>query len=171
MKKRPFILHNVIFPFPLMPVYYAGAYWGWLIPANYAVDTLIAFLCLRKLNVPDYKHKALKISWVICLMGFLADIIGGMILVLLAFPPGWFQAVFPRFYMQVSLMFRGNNYRTGWGYLVILAVIVLTGFIIYKGDKKILKGITDEKTAVLTAAALAVFTAPYLFFILPVQPF
>ena len=169
MKTKPFRLYNVFFPFPLVFLYYAAFEWGWLLPINYVFDTLITYLCFRYCGTENTMERTFSVSWKICLLGFAADIIGGMILVSAAFPPAWFSSAFPHFYMNISMMYRGNNFKTVWGYLFILLAVILTGILIYVFDRRLLIKHTDEKTAHRTALALAVLTAPYLFFILPVR--
>ncbi len=163
MKKEK--LYNVIFPIWLMvlipPIILI------VIPANFIIDSLVLLLGLKILNITDkfknYKKCILKV-WI---FGFLADIIGSLLL---------FATQFLGFSSFLSdnliepLMW--NPFSNLLALLYAIIVIVLCGFLIYKVNYRFSFKKTDlnDTQKRFVSLLLALITAPYLF-LLPTSLF
>ena len=142
--------------------------WIVVLPANFIIDSLVILITLIVLKINDKKtiyKKAIFKAWI---FGFLADFIGAVIMIIptLIFSKlpkdisMWLDKnlISPLAYNPFSSIYSGL-----WG---ILAVII-AGYFIYLFNYKItLKNIDMEvRSKKMLAISLAVFTAPYLFFI------
>ena len=164
--KKQVRLYNIILPIWLL-VWFPTWLWLLLIPTNWLVDWLVTRTALKRLGDAAYSARAWKLSWKICLAGFLSDFAGSLLLL-------------GALYLFYNLKgdFRPIEQGLGWNpftnvysVLVLVAAILLSGFCIYFLDRKILEkdGLSAHQ-AKTTALALAVITAPYLY-LLPASLF
>ena len=159
-------LYNLIFPIWIIWIF--PITWIVVIPANFIIDSLVILITLMVLKINDKKaiyKKAIFKTWI---FGFLSDFIGAAIMIIPSL-------VFDKFPKEISMWLEKNLisslaynpfssiYSALWG---ILAVIV-AGYFIYLFNYKItLKNINMEaRSKKILAISLAIFTAPYLFFI------
>lgn len=153
-------LYNVIFPIWLIlllpPIVLL------VIPSNFIIDSIVVLWCLKLLkevNIFDkYKKTILKV-WII---GFIADILGSFLLLLTQFIPSngfWYE-------MLISPL-AWNPFSSVIAFLYVLAVVILSAYLIYIINYKIsFKKVDIEKeNKRKVCLALALFTAPYLFFL------
>ena len=156
-EKNEVKFYNVLFPVWMM-IWFPSLLWLLLIPANYLIDHLVVWLSNRKM--PGAGDFCKKNVWKICLAGFAADFAGSFVLYI--FGTGtdfkWLEAV-------SDGIFR-NPFSNAGSFAFVLAAVCISAVIIYCVDKGILEraGLPHEE-AKRTARNLAVFTAPYLFFI------
>lgn len=174
MKKRSVVMYNMIFPiwFMLTPLFWPalGVLLGpfalmivfVVLFGNLGVDWLVVRLAMHWQKIEDAKEKAVVVLWRVCLCGFAADIIAGLVLMLFSaidFGGDWF-------YQNIEKhAFYGNLFESVWAVLYVLAGILIAGVAIYCFNRfYCLKkaNLTLGQTR-LTALALAVLTAPWLF--------
>ena len=77
--KKEIRLYNIFFPIWLILLFYPLC-WLVVLPVNFGVDLLVIVLTLRALHADNIKIKAKKSILKVWLFGFLADIIGGVLL-------------------------------------------------------------------------------------------
>lgn len=176
VKKRSVVMYNMIFPVLLMltPLFWPvlGLLIGpfvlmiifVLIFGNLGVDWLVVRLAMHWQKIENAKEKAMAVLWRVCLCGFAADTIAGSALM-------W---IFPRllnsdsdwFYQNIEKnVFYGNLFENIWAILYVSAGILIAIVAIYCFNRfYCLKkaNLTLGQTR-LTALALAVLTAPWLF--------
>lgn len=164
--KRDEKLYNVLFPLwflLLVPIS-----WLIVIPANFVIDLLALLLAMKLLRMPDIgknlKSAVLK-SW---LAGFAADLIGGgaMFLSVLAgeFLP---DPVRSWVYHNITEAVMVNPFSSVGGFLWTAVCVALAGGIIYLLNLKfcLKKTSLDLAQKRKLALAMALVTAPYLFFV------
>lgn len=164
--KKPIRLYNIILPVWLL-VWFPSWLWVFVIPANWLIDWLVTRYALKRLGDAEYSSRSLKLSWKICIAGFVSDFTGSLLLL-------WALYLFSS---------QGGNFRPveqglGWNpfsnilsVLIVLLAIVLSGLCIYLLDRIILakEELTSDQVK-KTALILAVITAPYLY-LLPASLF
>lgn len=164
--KRDEKLYNVLFPLwflLLVPIS-----WLIVIPANFVIDLLALLLAMKLLRMPDIgknlKSAVLK-SW---LAGFAADLVGGgaMFLSVLAgeFLP---DPVRSWVYHNITEAVMVNPFSSVGGFLWTAVCVALAGGIIYLLNLKFCLKKTSLSLAQKRklALAMALVTAPYLFFV------
>ena len=158
--KRTVKLYNVLFPIWLI-VFIPSPLWLVLIPLNYAID---CFVLRRSLKGRDDEDAVCaKCEWKICLAGFAADLAGAVFMfgeMLLS------DRFLPRLSDKIGYGLSMDPFHNIWTFCSVLTAVVISAAIIFFADKAILmKDGLDKGTAFRAAVNLAVFTAPYLFFI------
>ena len=155
---KTYRLYNVLFPLWMLIIF--PSVWLVVVPANFIIDSavlLIAahFFC-RGMEKEIWKKSILKIF----IFGFLSDFVGAGFLT---------AGLFISSYFEKSTVFEEacNGAASFGGFLVLLFAVALSSVCIYFADLKIafrkLEIEISEKKKL--ALALAVFTAPYTFFI------
>lgn len=170
-KEQPLILYNMIFPVWLLwlvpPVLFL------ILPVNFLWDMLVLALSLRYLGVTGVWKSAWCVILRVWLCGFLADAMGALALVLMSFvqprresvwADWWYDKIMgPLVYNPLN-----NPYVFGYvGFFILLsAVLIYVCNLIFCLNKLTLEIQKKKKLAFF----LAVFTAPYLFW-LPIEWF
>ncbi len=165
-QKQGFTLYNLIFPVWLIwlmpPVVLL------ILPANFLWDLLVTALTMRAFQVTDQKKKIRHVIVRVWLCGFLADLAGSVGLVLMSFvTPGrdfigadwWYDKL-----MGPSVY---NPLENPWAFLYVGLFILLSAVLIYVFNVRFcLKDAELEETKrKKLALSLAVFTAPYFFWV------
>jgi len=164
-------LYNILFPVWML-LWVPGWWWLLLIPGNFLIDFWILRTCFRKRNLPEISSLLKNCAWKTCLLGFLCDFIGSIVLL----------AVFSGISMLAELIHdRGNpefgNMLSGWAgsamlgqwnnplILITFAGIALSAYLIFIFNRNMLRKHPDigAENADYTAKRLALMTAPYLF--------
>ena len=174
MKKRSVVMYNMIFPIwliltPLLwpPLAFMVGPFALLIIfvmifGNMGVDWLVVRLAMHWQKIENAKEKAAAVLCRVCLCGFAADTIAGLALM---FAPRLFSDS-DWFYQNVERpAFYGNLFESVWAVLYVSAGILIAAVAIYCFNRfYCLKraNLTLRQTQ-LTALALAVLTAPWLF--------
>ncbi|MGM9532050.1 hypothetical protein [Intestinibacter sp.] len=164
-------LYNMIMPIWLLIIF--PVTWVVILPLNYLIDTLVLKLTIKKLNVQNkneiYKMTILK-TWI---YGFLGDFIGAAII--LAVSCGLYDIVnletaFGAVVGQMSMVML-NPFDNIFSFLIALIATIVAAYFIYLFNYKFAlkkafeKGYIDESTKKKIAISMAVFTAPYVFFL------
>jgi hypothetical protein len=152
-------LYNPFFPF--WDLWLIPRNWLVFLPANFLLDTIVFLSALKLLNLPimkTYRKSIIKI-W---LFGFLSDIFGGMWLETLNHVVAKASVKFG------SLITYYLSEQTGLaGFAFLLSGVAISSLFIYFFNLKIsFKNLDlDNKQKKRLALVLAIFTAPYSFFV------
>ena len=148
-RKHGVRLYNILFP---AWMFYLFPSWLWLVilPANFAIDSLVLCLAMRRLGITEQREIWRKSIIRIWGVGFLSDFAGalltlGFMLIIDAFHLSWDVYLFP-----------GTT-------LLAIPGVVLSGVLIYLLDRRyaFVKCMSDERHIHELSLALAFFTAPY----------
>lgn len=161
--KRDIKLYNLIFP--MWSIYFFGLLFPpmllILLPANFAVDSIMLLLLFQWLKLPEkkewYKKTILK-TWG---FGFLADVLASGVFVALSEAlSDVFQDANVNVYRSVSSF---------PSFLFTTAAVVLAGILIYIFQRKfVLKKLElEEGQKKKIALGMAILTAPYLMYLPP----
>ena len=156
-------LRNVLFPIWMLWLF--PLTWLVVLPVNFGIDLLVVVLALKTMRVAPVRETARRVILRVWLMGFVADFIGTalMFVVNLVDSPGAFGKWW---YENLTNAVCFNPFESVYAVLyVTLCVAVSAGCIYWFNRKFCLKraGLDARQTHRL-ALALAVFTAPYLFY-------
>lgn len=161
--KRDIKLYNLIFP--MWSIYFFGLLFPpmllILLPANFAVDSIMLLLLFQWLKLPEkkewYKKTIIK-TWG---FGFLADVLASGVFVALSEAlSDVFQDANVNVYRSVSSF---------PSFLFTTAAVVLAGILIYIFQRKfVLKKLElEEGQKKKIALGMAILTAPYLMYLPP----
>lgn len=164
--KKEVKLYNVIFPIWMLLMF--PQMWFVSLPANLVIDFLVLYFSMKYLKVEDVKEKAKTAIWKTWGVGFAADFVGGFFMFVVPlldfdtdtpFGSWWYEN------MTNAVMY--NPFETVPACLYTTLCVVLTAVLIYFINKKwCLKQIDiTEVQRKRTALFLAIFTAPYLFYL------
>lgn len=167
-KKKQIKLYNVIFPFWML-VYFPPIIL-FAMPANWLIDFIVLRMSMKKIGIENYKEYSKKAIWKTWIAGFVADFIGGLLMIAVlvidsivdytsSFGQWWYEK------MTNAVML--NPFETFPAFVWVLLCTFVSSWLIYVLNKKwCLKKIDiDEQYKKKIALALAIFTAPYLFFL------
>ena len=164
--KRETKLYNVMFPLWFLLILPAS--WIVVIPANFLIDLLVLFLTMKLCKMPDIgknlKSAVLK-TW---LLGFAADLIGAAGMFLAGIGGDYLPGAFGEWFMgHIGNAVVMNPFQTIGGFLWTAFFVALAGFFIYLFNLKLClnKTTLDLSQKKKLAISMAVFTAPYLFFL------
>ena len=169
--KKDTKLYNMIMPIWLLVIFTFT--WVVILPLNYLIDTLVLKLTMKKLNVEKrkeiYKMTILK-TWI---YGFLGDFIGAAVILVVSW--GLYDIVnletaFGAVVEQMSMVML-NPFDNVFSFSIALIAIIVASYFIYLFNyrfalkKAFEEGYIDESTKKKIAISMAVFTAPYVFFL------
>lgn len=159
-------LYNVIFPIWLLWV--LPVMWLFVLPANFLIDLLVLVLALRCLHVPNIRPIAKSVMLRVWLCGFAADFIGtaGMFSAgMIAFD--YETAAGKWWYDNITNAVSYQPFESIYSFLWVTVCVLLSGVCIYFLNEKfcLRRAALDARTRKRVALALAVFTAPYLFYL------
>ena len=168
MNKKEFKLYNTLLPIWIL-VFVPSWLWLILIPANYLIDRLVLHWSLG--NMGDKNAFCRKHTWKICIAGFFSDLCGALVLFgvfVIATIAGEGTPLSPLVPM-LDLIESGvasDPLDSIAAFLVVAVSVAVAGVAIFLIDRKILtKAGLEAEQARRSAMWLAVFTAPYLYFV------
>lgn len=152
-------LFNVIFPIWFLIIF--PTTWLIVLPANFVIDSVVFLIALKILKVSNIKEMYKKCILKIWIVGFLADIVGSLILLATQVLP--FDGVLNDLVISVAI----NPFSNISGFLYVLFAFLVSAFLIYFLNYKytLNRVEIDSRLKVKIAIILAVFTAPYFFFL------
>ena len=161
--KREMRLYNVIFPIWMLFLFPQVLLV--VLPANLAVDSLVLLLALLALKHEGKRAVLKRLWWKFWLLGFAADGVG-VLWMLLGFLPFQNDALSPLWNDTLRYIMH-NPFGHPAAFLWTLAGVALAGYCIYRFDKWAMKNcvLLSEGGQRKIALAMAVVTAPWLFFI------
>lgn len=155
-------LYNIILPVWLI-LAIPSPLWLAVLPGNLLVDCAVLFFTLLALKHAQKGAVVKQLWWKFWLLGFAADAVGvvWMFLGLLGYIP------FGTAWEDTVSHAAHNPFHNPWAFLWMLAGVALSGVCIYFFDRRAMKscGLLTDREKHITALAMAVVTAPYLFFI------
>lgn len=165
-KHRSQKLYNVIFPIWLLWLF--PITWVVVLPANFLIDLAVVALALKYLKVDNIKKTVKNVIFKVWIFGFIADFIGTAAMFAVNIISFNLNTTLGKWwYQNLSSAVSYNPFNNIYAILWVTACIILTAFCIYLFNYKICLKKTDldnvKKKKV--ALSLAVFTAPYLFYI------
>ena len=159
--KREHRLYNVIFPIWMLVLF--PQVWLIVIPGNLLVDCLVLLLTLLALKHRDKGGVVKQLWWKFWLLGFAADAIGVAWMLL-----GWLLAVpFGSWWESSVGHIMHNAFAHPAAFLWTLAGVAIAGVCIYFFDKWAMGrcALLTPREKHIIALAMAIVTAPWLFFI------
>lgn len=165
-KSKDVTLYNLIFPIWLL--WLVPITWLVVIPANFVIDLLVVVLTLRHLKISDVKAKAKSVIIKTWLVGFAADFIGTAGMYLSNYLEFDMKTPFGEWwYYNITNAVAYNPFDSIFAILWITVCVMITSVFIYLLNYKLCfrkLEIEDEQKKKL-ALSLAIFTAPYLFYL------
>ena len=161
--KPAYRMYNLIFPIFFLFLYPFTWIWVMVIFGNLAIDTLVVWWCLRK-EKKTVRRQALRKSWYkVWGFGYLSDVIGFLIIIAVVYGQSFLMPFTnSRLAFQNAVFY--NPWENIWALLFVLAVLLLTGCLIYKFNVRFSFRKTGLRRSRIrkTALALAVLTTPYV---------
>lgn len=161
MKKRV-TLYNVAFPLWLL--WLMPMTWFVVFPVNFFIDLLVIVLTMKYLKIPDIKHNSKVVILRVWLMGFAADLIGSCVMYIIASVDfgghnQWREGI------QDAML--NNPFQSNIALLLMTVGVIVSSFFIYLFNYKwcLEKASFNDMERKKVALSLAVFTAPYLFYL------
>jgi len=153
-------LYNVIFPIWLILIIPPIVLF--VIPSNFIIDSIVLILGFKLLKLTNWFDKYKKSIIKVWIIGFIADVIGSLLLLITQF-------LGSSGYLYENLVYPlvWNPFKSILAVLYVLIVVLICGFLIYLFNYRIsFKKIDlDDKGKKAISLLLAVLTAPYLFFL------
>lgn len=164
-------LYNIIFPIWLL--WLVPVTWIVVLPANFLIDLLVVVLAMKALKITDIKQNAKRVILKVWIMGFVADFIGTFAMFMSNLIDFDARTEFGKWWISnISNAVSYNPFENFFSFIWVTVCVALTACLIYIiNDKWCLRkaDFSDEQRR-RVALSLAVFTAPYLFF-LPTECF
>ncbi len=161
--RRAVCLHNVMFPVWMLWLFPVA--WLVVLPVNFAVDLLVVALAMRAVHLSEVRKSAFTVILRVWIMGFVADFIGTalMFLVNVVELPG---AAGKWWYDNLANPVSFHPFSSVYAAAYATLCIAVSAICIYWCNRKfcLQKAGLDEVQKHKVSLALAVFTAPYLFY-------
>lgn len=166
MRNNNIKLYNLIFPIWLL--WLIPITWIVVLPANFLIDLIVVVLTMKYLKVSDIKIKAKSVIFKVWIFGFIADFIGTAAMFLANTINFNYETELGKWwYINISNAVSYNPFDSIYALLWVTVCMIITSFFIYLFNYKFcLKNSnldSDQKRKI--ALSLAIFTAPYLFYI------
>ena len=166
MKKNSIKLYNVIFPIWLL--WLIPITWLVVLPANFFIDLLVVVLTMKYLKVPDIKMNAKSVIFKVWIFGFIADFIGTASMVMSHLIDFNYKTQLGKWwYTNIANAVCYNPFESVFSVLWVTVCVIITAFLIYLFNYKFclnkLNLLDEQKKKI--ALSLAIFTAPYLFYL------
>lgn len=161
-------LYNVIFPFWLLVSFPISWLSFIILPANFVIDFSVVFFTLKFLKVDNFKEITKKVIFKVWLMGFVADIIGSVLMFVTSCMMETHNKVFDDWwYENITNSVCYNPFENIFAFLIVTVFVAFVGFLIYEINfrwclKKADLTVEQKKRVALN---LAFFTAPYLYYL------
>ena len=164
--KKGVKLYNVIFPIWMLLLF--PQMWLISMPANFVIDFLVLYFSMKYLQIEQAKEKAKSVIWKTWGVGFGADIVGGFFMFLVPLIEVDMETVFGKWWyenMTNAVMY--DPFENVYALLFVTLCVIITSLLIYIINKKwCLKSLEiTEAQRQKIALYLAIFTAPYLFYL------
>lgn len=166
MRNNNIKLYNLIFPIWLL--WLIPITWIVVLPANFLIDLIVVVLIMKYLKVSDIKIKAKSVIFKVWIFGFIADFIGTAAMFLANIINFNYETELGKWwYINISSAVSYNPFESIYALLWVTVCMIITSFFIYLFNYKfcLKKSNLDSKQKKKLALSLAIFTAPYLFYI------
>lgn len=165
MKTKELTLYNLMFPVWLLWLF--PQTWIFVLPANFLIDLLVVLLTMRFIHVQNIRKNVRSVILRTWLCGFAADFVGTFVLTAVNFLPVRDDTAFGIWWERRLIGPTSYDpFKTVEAFLFVTACVVLSAFVIYLLNVKFCLKRADmsEIQKKKLALSLAVFTAPYLFY-------
>lgn len=166
MNKKSVKLYNLVFPIWLL--WLIPLTWFVVLPANFLIDLLVIVLTMKFMKVPNIMENAKQIILRVWLCGFVADFIGTIAMLMSNIINFNYDSDLGKWwYDHIQNAVAYYPFESIYSILWIGISILITSFFIYLFNYKFClnKSTLDSKQKKLLSLSLAVFTAPYLFYL------
>ena len=168
MKKNSVKLYNLIFPIWLLWV--IPITWLVVLPANFLIDLLVVVLTMKYLKVQEIKMNAKSVILKVWIFGFIADFIGTAAMFMANVIDSNFDFNTPLgqwWYNNITNAVSYNPFENIYSLVWVTACVIITSCFIYLFNYKfcLKKSTLDDEHKKKLALSLAIFTAPYLFYL------
>ena len=166
MRKNSIKLYNLVFPIWLlwlMPIT-----WLVVLPANFIIDLLVVSLTMKYLKVQDIKVNTKSVIFRVWIFGFIADFIGTASMFISNLIDFNYETHLGKWwYNNISNAVSYNPFESIYSILWVTVCVIITAFLIYLFNYKfcLKKSNLDHEQKKKLALSLAIFTAPYLFYL------
>lgn len=164
MKRNSTKLYNLIFPIWLL--WLIPVTWIVVLPANFLIDMLVVIITMKIMKIDDIKNKLKTIIWKVWIYGFIADFIGTAAMFMsnvIDLGPFYDKWWFDNIKNAVSYNPLESIYSIIWVSVCVIIAAIFIYLLNYKLFVKVLDIDNIQKKKL--ALSLAIFTAPYLFFL------
>lgn len=161
-------LYNVFFPIwflLLFPI-------TWLIamPINFVIDSIVILLSLKFLKIDDIFQKYKKVILKVFLFGFFADFVGAVFLFVFTSLVGRLEeqsGLFKWINKKIIESMMRSPFENIYAFLLVAIAVIIAGLCIYYLNLKnsFSKIDLEAKDRKKLAFYMAIFTAPYFFFV------
>ena len=158
-KSKEIKFYNVMFPMWLLFIF--PITWLFVIPANFIIDSLVLLLGMYILRIKEKLELYKKTILWIFLFGFVADILGGIVLLITQFveSDGFF-------YEYLTAPIAQNPFDNIYALLYTCGAVLISAVLIYVFNRFIsFRKVYSKKIKRILSLLLAVITAPYLFLV------
>lgn len=171
--KKELKLYNLLFPIWMLWIF--PLTWLVILPGNFIIDSLVVLIALKLLKVQDIKKTYKKVILKVWGFGFLSDFIGTVFMLLaLLLDNLWdSRSGFGKWwYEHITNAVSYNPFENIWAVLWVTMCVIMSSLFIYIFNYKISLRKLELETSVKKkiALALAIFTAPFLFY-MPTEMF
>ena len=166
--KKQIKLYNVIFPIWLLWLF--PITWIVILPANFLIDLAVVVITLKVLKINQVKDIAKKVILKVWIFGFVSDFIGviGMFSVSLIDGALGNQSPLRQWWSDHLVnAVTYNPFENIYSIIWVGICVLISGYLIYLLNYKVSFRKVDlsESIKKKLALSLAVFTAPYLFYL------
>lgn len=166
MKKNNIKLYNLIFPIWLLWLF--PITWLVVLPANFLIDLMVVAVTLKYLKIQEIKQNIKAVIFSVWMFGFAADFIGTAAMLLPNIISFNYETQLGKWWhTNITNAVSYNPFESIYAVLWVSGCVILTAFLIYLFNYKYCLNKTnlDNTQKKKLALSLAVFTAPYLFYI------
>ncbi len=159
-------LYNLIFPIWLL--WLIPITWIVVLPANFLIGLAVVVLTLKYLNVSDIKKIAKSIILKVWVLGFVADLIGTAAMFMANVIDFDYQTDLGKWwYENITNAVSYNPFDSIYAFIWVTVCISIAACCIYFFNYKISlrKSELNNDLKKKLALSLAIFTAPYVFYI------
>ena len=163
MKKKTEIrLYTMIMPLWMIAAFIPQL-WLIVLPANWLIDFLVLWLTMKFLKLERPGALAVRNVWLTWMFGFAADLVGGLLMIA---PSLGMSVGKDLFYYGITRVLN-NPFYDIWSFLWTTFGVVVTAVLIFIYNRYIVlkKADMTEVQKRKIALSLAIFTAPYLFYL------
>lgn len=166
MKKESYKLYNLIFPIWLL--WLLPVTWLVVLPANFIIDLLVVIIAMKIMKIDDIKDKAKTVIWKVWIYGFIADLIGTAAMYMANVITFNYETKLGNWWFEnITNAVSYNPLDSIYAVLWVTACVIITAIFIYLFNYKQFVELLDidniQKKKL--ALSLAIFTAPYLFYL------
>ncbi|MCQ4922608.1 hypothetical protein NE686_05905 [Tissierella carlieri] len=166
MKKHSIKLYNIIFP--IWFLWLIPITWIVVLPANFLIDLIVIVLTMKHLKIENIKQKAKTAIFRVWIFGFIADFIGTAAMFIPNVINFNYDTALGQWWdKNITNAVSYNPFQSIYSLLWVTVCVIITAFFIYLFNYKfcLKKSDLDDIQRKKLALSLAVFTAPYLFYL------